>query len=265
MKLFSYSALMMVCALHPFAGAQQGQEIYFDEPVCEQVLKSKQFWKRIYAEIGFSQSVIFNRVTLEIIGIVANDRVAATLDSLKKARVDPAKILVKQGRKEFIRDAIARAGEFPFIEDTLKKYGLHPDLKWLPVLESGYLDSMVSRSGARGIWQFMPATGRKFGLSARTITDPYLSTSAFARYFSALHNEFSNYALALSAYNHGERGIREKLKTRKAASLAEILPDLGFDSRNYYARFLSVIDIAKRSAVSVQPEHSDSLPTPGNN
>jgi hypothetical protein len=254
MKLSPIAILILICALHLFAGAQ---EIYFNEPVSAKVLECKRFWKKIYAEIEFSRSVIYHRFSLEIFAIVPNDRVAAALDSLKKAHVDPAKILVKQGRKEFIRDGIARAGEFPFIDDTLKKYGLHPDLKWLPVLESGYLDSMKSRSGARGIWQFMPATGRRFGLSARTITDPHLSTSAFARYFSALLGEFDNYALALSAYNHGEKGIRQKLERRKATSLVEILPDLGFESRNYYARFLSVIDIAKGSADTVTPSLPD--------
>ena len=130
------------------------------------------------------------------------------------------------------------------------------------MLESGYLDTMVSVSGARGIWQFMPATGRKFGLSAATITDPYLSTSAFARYFSVLLNEFNDYSLALSAYYHGEMGIRQKLKRRNASSLAEILPDLGFESRNYYARFVAVIDIAKSSTTPVSSPHPDSVRTP---
>jgi hypothetical protein len=247
MKLFTYASLCIFFAIHLCSSAQQacGQESCFNEPVSEPVLKSKQFWKKIYAEIDYSQSVVFHRFSLQIFAIVPHDRVNVTLDSLRKEGVGADKILVKQGRKEFIRDAIARSGDFPFIDDTLKKYGLHPDLKWLPVLESGYLDTMVSVSGARGIWQFMPATGRKFGLSAATITNPYLSTSAFARYFSALLDEFKSYELALSAYNHGENGIRQKLRRRKASRLTDIFPYLGFESRNYYARFLSVIDIAK--------------------
>jgi hypothetical protein len=267
MKPFFNALLMIVCAINPLTVAQpvHGQEIYFNEPVSEQLLKGKLFWKKIYAEIDSSRSVIYHRYTLRIFGIVTNDRVAATLDSLKKVLVDPDKMLVKQGRKEFIRDAITRAGNFPFIDDTLKKYGLHPDLKWLPVLESGYLDTMVSVSGARGIWQFMPATGRKFGLSSSTITNPHMSTVAFARYFSVLLAEFNSYALALSAYNHGENGIRQKLKTRKAKSLVEILPDLGFESRNYYVRFLSVIDIAGNPAPSVTSEKTDSLSYPPEN
>ena len=264
MNLFSIAFLLTIFATSFYSGAQQirVQQTYFGEPVSEQVQKSKLFWKKVYAEIEYSQSVVFHRSSLQIFAIVPHDRVSAILDSLKKARVDPRKIRVKQGRKEFIRDAIARTGDFPFIDDTLKKYGLHPDLKWLPVLESGYLDTMVSVSGARGIWQFMPATGRKFGLSAATITDPYLSTSAFARYFSELLNEFNNYALALSAYNHGESGIRQKLKRRKAFRLEGILSDLGFESRNYYARFLSVIDIAKSSPTPLPPAYPDPIRIP---
>jgi hypothetical protein len=264
MKLFTDATMMIICVIHLFAAVQQaaGQELYFNEPVSGPLLKSKLFWKKIYSEIDSSQSVIYHRSSLMIFGIIANDRVASALDSLRKVLADPEKILVKQGRKEFIRDAITRSGDFAFIDDTLKKYSLHPDLKWLPVLESGYLDTMVSVSGARGIWQFMPTTGRKFGLSSATITDPHLSTSAFARYFSALLGEFNNYPLALSAYNLGEYGIRRKLRKRKATSLTEILPDLGFESRNYYARFLSVIDIARSSTVLVPAACPDSLLSP---
>jgi hypothetical protein len=263
MHLFSIAYLLTIFATAFHSVAQQicPQQTYFNEPVSDQVQKSKLFWKKVYAEIDYSQSVVFHRSSLQIFAIVPHDRVPAILDSLKKACVDPRKIRIKQGRKEFIRDAIARSAEFPFIDDTLKKYGLHPDLKWLPVLESGYLDTMVSVSGARGIWQFMPATGRKFGLSAATITDPYASTSAFARYFSALLAEFKSYALALSAYNHGENGIRQKLKKRKTSRLEDIVPDLGFESRNYYARFLSVIDIAK-SSPALQPVCPDSIRVP---
>jgi hypothetical protein len=223
----------------------QSQDTYFGKPVTPAITNAKSFWKKIYAEIDSNSTVIFDKSSLTIFCICKNNDSVRVLDSIKKTMRSPHRVKSKKGRREFIVDAIARASKYPFIDDTLRAYGLHPDLKWLPVLESGYLDTMVSEAGARGIWQFIKSTGRVYGLSGGDITDPYKSTGAFARYFSKLFREFNDYGLALTAYNCGEQRVRRIVEKRRAASLDKIAPDLGFEARNYYARFLAILDIVK--------------------
>jgi hypothetical protein len=203
------------------------------------------FWKQVYAEIDSSMTVIYDKLTLHTYAVVENGSVFDTFVTIKKSVQNPKNIMLKQGRKEFVHDAILRADTFRFVVDSLIAHGLDPELRWLPVLESGYLDTMISDQNARGIWQFIPSTAKKYGLSINEITDPYKSTSAFVRYFSSLLQQFGDYPLALTAYHHGEGGIREKLKKNGAVTLEEIIPHLGFQSGNYYARYRSIVDIAR--------------------
>jgi hypothetical protein len=228
-------------AVSPFASAQKTMT------AGKSILRSAAIWKRVYNDIDSSSCLVLNRFPLEILCVCACKDSARVRDSLCAAGHAFRNMRIKQGRNEFVREAIERAGNYPFIADTLEKYGLHPDLQWLPVLESGFLDTMISEAGAKGIWQFMGPTAARFGLSRDDITDSHKSTSAFAQYLSALLGEFNDYGLALTAYHHGERGVRAKLQKRNAADLETIAQDLGFESRNYYARFLSVLEIVHSS------------------
>ncbi len=212
------------------------------------LLEKKDFWKRIYAEIDSSKTVIYDKNTLKIYAVVQNQSLSTTLDSIKKIHRSPNKIMIKQGRQEFVSNAIFRAAEYSFVIDSLAAHKLHPDLRWLPVLESGYLDTMISDQGARGIWQFIPSTAKNYGLSPGEITDPHKSTSAFVQYISFLHRQFGDYSLALTAYHHGEGGITNKLKKNNGSSLDDIIQQLGFQSGNYFARFLAIVDIARAKA-----------------
>jgi hypothetical protein len=221
------------------------QKLYLDKAPERLIEQKKKFWGQIYAEIDSSRTIIYDKTTLQSYTIINNDFVDEAVDSIKKTVPNPDNIMIKQGRKEFVRDAILRADIYRFVVDSLTAHGLHPDLRWLPVLESGYLDTMISDQNARGIWQFIPSTAKKYGLSLNDMTDPYKSTSAFIRYFSVLYQQFDDYPLALTAYHHGETGIREKLKKNGKVTLEEIIPYLGFQSGNYYAKYLSIVDIAR--------------------
>ncbi|MDR2349557.1 MAG: lytic transglycosylase domain-containing protein [Deltaproteobacteria bacterium] len=100
---------------------------------------------------------------------------------------------------------------FPPIEAALKESSLPDDLKYLAVAESDLRPLVFSPAGAAGIWQFMPSTARQFGLKVDKTEDrrmlPDKLLPAGLRYLSSLRNRFGNWALAMAAYNAGERRI----------------------------------------------------------
>ena len=70
---------------------------------------------------------------------------------------------------------------FPMIEDELIKEGLPIELRALPIIESALSPNAVSRAGAAGLWQFMPATGKMYGLEINSLVDERRSTPARRR------------------------------------------------------------------------------------
>jgi hypothetical protein len=104
---------------------------------------------------------------------------------------------------------------FPYIEKTLAESGLPDDIKYLAVAESGLRLHAGSRKGAMGVWQLMPQTARKHGLTVNGAIDErrnvYLSTPAAVTYLKALYEQFGAWSLALAAYNMGEEGLEAQI------------------------------------------------------
>ncbi|MGB5190999.1 lytic transglycosylase domain-containing protein, partial [Robiginitalea sp.] len=94
---------------------------------------------------------------------------------------------------------------FPLFEETLDKYNLPLELKYLSIVESALNPTAKSRVGATGLWQFMYSTGRIYGLDVSSyvdeLSDPVMATDAASRYLSKLHDIFDDWDLALAAYN----------------------------------------------------------------
>ena len=108
---------------------------------------------------------------------------------------------------------------FPVIEPILKKHGVPDDFKYLALIESSFMPRAVSPAGAAGLWQFMRATGREYGLEiTKEVDERYhieKATEAACRYLTKMHDHYDSWTLAAAAYNAGRSGINRQLERQK--------------------------------------------------
>ena len=147
----------------------------------------------------------------------------------------------------------------PFVEQVLHERGMPKELSCIAFVESGFNPNAVSRAGAGGMWQFMPFTGRKYGLSQDRWVDerrdPYKATHAAAEYLTKLHGYFNrDWHLAIAAYNAGEGKIGRALAGTESKTFFEIcrkndmLDDkaqLKEETQQYLPRFLAFVKIMR--------------------
>ena len=131
---------------------------------------------------------------------------------------------------------------FPIIEPILKKYGIPEDFKYVPLIESGMARGQYSPKGAAGLWQFMPQTGRDYGLTVNDKIDERmnvrLSTVAAAKYIKDLYKQFNSWTLTAAAYNGGEGRMRRQITKQNQDDYFKL--DLNHETGKYVYSLISM-------------------------
>ena len=159
---------------------------------------------------------------------------------------------VKKNRAGYQRYINRGAKYKKLITHLMTEQNIPPEMFYLSMIESGFRVNAKSHASAVGLWQFMSATGRRYGLKVDKYTDerldPHRSTIAAAMYLNDLHNVFDSWYLAMAAYNAGERINRMNAimsgKTRNFWELAE-LKKLPPETMNYIPKFIARQQLGK--------------------
>jgi len=134
---------------------------------------------------------------------------------------------------------------FPIFEYYLQKHQMPDALKYLAIVESGLNFKARSRTGAVGLWQFMPGTGKDFYLAQNQHIDerqnPYLATEAACKFLKYLHGMFNDWELALAAYNCGPGNVMKAMRKSGKRGFWEIYNFLPQETRSYVPQFHAVV------------------------
>lgn len=132
---------------------------------------------------------------------------------------------------------------FPMFEETLDRYGVPEELKYLTIVESAMNPQATSRAGAAGLWQFMYSTGKLYDLEVNSLVDerrdPYKSTVAAARYLKRLYDLYGDWQLAMAAYNCGPGNVNKAIaRSGGKNSFWDIYNYLPRETRGYIPKYI---------------------------
>jgi membrane-bound lytic murein transglycosylase D len=180
-------------------------------------------------------------------------RLYADVKDPRKFREAAGRVRWQAGLRERFSKGIRVSRRFmPEMERIFRAEGLPVELTRLPMIESCFDITAYSHKGAAGVWQFMPRTGRIFGLRIDGLIDerrdPIHAARAAARYLANAHAELGNWPLAITAYNHGPAGIARAVRAVGSDDIADLIARyqgraFGFAGKNFYPEFLAALDI----------------------
>jgi hypothetical protein len=156
-----------------------------------------------------------------------------------------------RGRKHFVK-YLERSEHFiPFIRPLLRQYGLPEDLVYLAMIESGFNNHARSFAKAVGPWQFIPATGKRYGLAVNWWVDERRdtrkSTLSAAQYLKDLYGMFNSWELAAASYNAGEAKLARAVRRYGTADYWALTRHrfLRPETRDYVPKIIAAALIAK--------------------
>ena len=139
------------------------------------------------------------------------------------------------------------------IEQVFQQYGLPKELYFVGLIESGYYLGAKSHASAVGPWQFIRATGKRYGMKVTNELDErqdlFKATHAAARYFKDLHKIFASWELALAAYNAGENGMIRRIIKHRTNDFYQLSHNKQIPSEtiNYVPKVLAAMHIVKNA------------------
>ncbi len=151
----------------------------------------------------------------------------------------------------------------PIIEKMLSENNLPLDLKYIAIVESALRPHVGSKKGAIGFWQFMEATGRKYGLVINSEKDErrnvFRSTEAAISYFRQLYETLGSWTLSAAAYNMGEEGLQSEILAQKTDNYYHLY--LPLETQRYVLRIIAAkIILSDLEAYGFQFESDDLYP-----
>ena len=219
-----------------------GINTYENENLIQQKDDLRFMISRRIIEIYASRNIVINGSQNEI-PVNINKQVQYEIDLYTKGNL----------RNHFIA-SYRRSGKYrQMIVNMLKKEDLPPKLSWLPLIESGFRVKALSKSRALGLWQFIPSTGYKFGLSRNRYIDerldPEKSTQAAIGYLKELHSHFGDWSTVLAAYNCGERRVLRVIRNQRIKYLDnfwDLYAHLPQETARYVPKFFATLHIIKK-------------------
>jgi membrane-bound lytic murein transglycosylase D len=158
-------------------------------------------------------------------------------------------------RPDFIKRTVERSSRYLYhIVEEVQKRGMPTEIALLPVIESAFNPVAYSRAHASGIWQFIPSTGKLYGLQQNFWydgrRDVMAATNAALDYLQKLHEMFGSWDLALAAYNWGEGAVSRAIAKNTARGLPTDYQSLSMpaETRYYFPRLQAVKDIVANPA-----------------
>jgi len=235
----SLAGLLSVCLISTFAKGEErferlvltdSQEINTINAVVDDVLANSKMWREL-------------------------EEVSSHIDIRIRWNVPKRREIVREMRhlryqKRGLKKILRRGKRYiPLIKRVFKKYRIPDELVFLPVIESSFDIKAVSPAGAAGLWQFMPATAREYGLRVdRWVDERYdveKSTIAAARYLRDLYRYFRNWGVVLASYNVGKYAVLRKIRGRGTYNFWSVKSHLPKPARRYTIKFFATIQVLK--------------------
>ena len=172
--------------------------------------------------------------------------------SMNEISTASKRIRFQLGQQERFKKGLIRSGRYMHeIFSVLRKQNLPLRLAYLPHVESSFNCKAFSKSGAAGLWQFIPSTGRLYMTINNQVDerrDPKLSSIAAAKLLKRNYEILQSWPLAITAYNYGLAGIKRAVDQTNSRNISDIIQfykssSFQFASRNFYSCFLAVCDI----------------------
>ena len=260
MKHSVFSIFLFLCALNISANAQENDTLQTSPLAIPDSIAaipdsiSQQRADSIAEDLFFDQALAW----LDTTNCIPDSLILELPDSIYKARLQSLPFVIEVPYNQVVRRFInryikssqrlarlCRKSEyyFPFFEDLLCQYDLPYELCYLAVIESALNPQAHSPMGAAGLWQFMPSTGKLYGLEINSLVDermdPLKATDAACRFLKSLYTTFGDWTLAIAAYNCGPGNVNKAIHRSGKRDFWSIYPYLPRETRSYVPIFIA--------------------------